>query len=119
MKRGALSSADWIIFNGKENVLTFNAPLTRVGDTVSITQAGSGSDGYLSSTDWNIFNNKQDALPPFTTGAVLFGDGTSIPAQDDASFYWNSLLNRLGLGTTTPLATLDIVGNIKITDGTQ
>lgn len=29
--------------------------------TISITQSGSGSNGYLSSTDWNTFNNKIDS----------------------------------------------------------
>lgn len=50
--------------------ISTTSPLSGGGDlstnrTLSITQAGSGSNGYLSSTDWNTFNNKQAAL---TTG---------------------------------------------------
>ena len=40
--------------------------------TLSISKAGSTSDGYLSSTDWNTFNNKQD---PFTFGTLSNGIG--------------------------------------------
>ena len=32
---GLLSATDWNTFNGKENLLTFSSPLTRVGNTVS------------------------------------------------------------------------------------
>jgi hypothetical protein len=56
---------------------------------ISITQAGTASNGYLSSTDWNTFNNKQTALtnpvtgtgtnnrvPKFTTTGSTIGDST-------------------------------------------
>jgi len=55
---GLLSSADWTTFNNKENVLTFNTPLTRAGNTITINQSSGTTDGYLSSTDWTTFNNK-------------------------------------------------------------
>ena len=35
---------------------------------ISITQAGTASNGFLSSTDWNTFNNKQGALTNPVTG---------------------------------------------------
>src|SRR4029078_9456016 len=41
-----------------ENILSFNSPLSRLGDTISITQSGVGANGYLSSTDFNTFKNK-------------------------------------------------------------
>ena len=37
---------------------TISAPLGYSAGTLSITQAGTASNGYLSSTDWNTFNNK-------------------------------------------------------------
>ena len=47
--------------------ISTTAPLAGGGDlsadrTFSITQSGTGSNGYLSSTDWNTFNSKQAAL---------------------------------------------------------
>jgi hypothetical protein len=59
LNRGALSSADWSTFNGKENVLTFSSPLVRTTNTISINAATTSANGYLSSTDWNTFNDKQ------------------------------------------------------------
>jgi hypothetical protein len=78
-KRGALSSTDWNIFNGKQNELGFtpppntrqintNSPLSGGGDltanrTLSIAQSSASTDGYLSSTDWNTFNSKASYTP--------------------------------------------------------
>jgi len=61
---GLLTSTDWNTFNGKENVLTFSSPLSRIANTVSIPQANATTNGYLSSTDWNTFNaGSVDILP--------------------------------------------------------
>lgn len=43
-------------------IATANSPLSISSNTLSITQAGTGTDGFLSSTDWNTFNGKQNAL---------------------------------------------------------
>ena len=81
--RGALSSADWTTFNGKESVLTFSSPLVRTTNTISIPVATTSVNGYLSSTDWTTFNGKQGALTLTTTGtsgaATLVGNTLNIP----------------------------------------
>jgi len=48
-------------------------------------------------------------LPSLTSGSVLFSDGTTI-AQDNANFFWDNTNNRLGIGTTSPQAELDLNG---------
>lgn len=48
-------------------------------------------------------------FPSLTAGSVLFSNGTTI-AQDNANFFWDDTNNRLGLGTTTPTALLDVNG---------
>jgi hypothetical protein len=52
-------------------------------NTISISQAGSASDGYLSSTDWLTFSSKQGAITLTTTGnsgaATLVGNTLNIP----------------------------------------
>jgi len=53
---------------------TFNAPLSLSGNTVSITQSNTSTNGYLSSTDWNTFNGKQAAGNYIT---ALTGDATA------------------------------------------
>jgi hypothetical protein len=105
--RGALSSADWTTFNNKESALTFNAPLSRTTNTISIPSATTSVSGYLTSTDWNTFNGKF-TLPSLTSGSVLFSDGSTI-AQDNTNFFWDNSNKRLGIGTTTPANTLDVV----------
>lgn len=44
-----------------------------------------------------------------TAGSVLFSDGTSI-SQDNSNFFWDDTNNRLGIGTSTPNAALQLVG---------
>ena len=61
--RGALTSANWSTFNGKESTLTFSSPLSRATNTISIPVATTSVSGYLSSTDWTTFNAKAEYAP--------------------------------------------------------
>jgi len=96
--RGALSFTDWTTFNGKQDALTFTAPLVNTSGTITITQSGAATDGYLSSTDWNAFNAKEPALTKgnltevtsavltITNGAnAVIGSGTSIQVAQSSS----------------------------------
>lgn len=47
-------------------------------------------------------------LPSLTSGSVLFSNGTTI-AQKNANFFWDNTNNRLGLGTTSPANSFDVV----------
>lgn len=64
------------------------APLSYNSSTgvFSISQAGSGSNGYLSSTDWNTFNGKQNQLNG--TGFVKVS-GTSV-SYDNSTYLTTS-----------------------------
>jgi hypothetical protein len=46
----------------------------------------------------------------FTAGQLLFGDGTN-PLGTSASLFWDTSTGRLGVGSTTPAATLSVTGN--------
>lgn len=78
------------------------APVTSVGATspiassggttpaISISQAGTSTDGYLSSTDWNTFNNKQPAgtyVTSVTGTSPITSSGGTTPAIALASGY--------------------------------
>jgi hypothetical protein len=72
---------------------------------------------YNSSTD--LWLNKslsaagiQPTLPSFTSGSVIFSNGTTL-AQDNANFFWDDTNNRLGIGTNTPTTELDVNGVIR------
>lgn len=72
--RGALSTADWSTFNGKESVLTFNAPLSRTSNTVSLTTPLTILQGGTGQTSANPAFN---ALSPTTTaGDLIVHNGT-------------------------------------------
>jgi hypothetical protein len=45
-----------------------------------------------------------------TTGSVAFVGAAGLMTQDNANFFWDDTNNRLGLGTITPSAKLDIHG---------
>ena len=107
--RGALSSADWSTFSGKQSALSISNLTDSGTDGITVTGGtgaviGSGTsiaqhvsdathNGYLSSADWATFNAKQSALSLSNltdsgtdgitvtggTGAVV-GSGTSTAA---------------------------------------
>ncbi|KKQ07253.1 hypothetical protein A2858_00030 [Candidatus Daviesbacteria bacterium RIFCSPHIGHO2_01_FULL_36_37] len=54
----------------------------------------------------------------FTTGSVLFSNGTSI-SQNNSNLFWNNANNRLGIGTNSPAATLDVSGNARVSSLTS
>jgi hypothetical protein len=53
-------------------------------------------------------------LTYLTPGSVIF-EGPSGLAQNNANFFWDNANHRLGLGTNTPAQTLDINGNVGLT----
>jgi hypothetical protein len=61
-----------------ENPLTFNAPLTRSVDSISITQSGTGANGYLSSTDFNTFNNKISSTSLSGASVISYNSSTGV-----------------------------------------
>jgi len=61
--------------------VTGTAPIASSGGNtpdISISQAGTSSDGYLSSADWNTFDGKFDT-PTGTSADYLDGTGTPTP----------------------------------------
>lgn len=54
------------------------------------------------------------------TGGILFTSGTTgLVEQKDAQLVWDNTNNRLGIGTGTPAASLDVAGTFKLgTTGT-
>ena len=73
---GKLSNVDWLTFDGKENVLTFSAPLSRSVNTVSIPVANASQPGYLDSADWTTFNAKVTSV---SATSPLFSSGGKTP----------------------------------------
>ena len=94
VNRGALSSADWSTFNGKQALLISGTNIKTINGT-----------SLLGSGDLSI-----SASPSGVAGSVQFSDGTNF-ASDAANFFWDDTNNRLGIGTNAPSASLQIQGD--------
>ncbi|MCA1807668.1 MAG: hypothetical protein LC687_07465, partial [Actinobacteria bacterium] len=55
-------------------------------------------------------NDVETLQTSLSAGSIVFSDGTNL-AEDNANFFWDDANNRLGIGTTTPSAILEIVGD--------
>ncbi len=93
------------------------------GGTNAITIGSAGSIAYSTGSAYafSAVGTSGQALisggtgaPTFfapTAGSILFAGTGGILQQDNASFFFDDTNNRLGLGTTSPLATLNILGS--------
>lgn len=82
-----------------------------VGTSPSYGQVGLTTDvlGILP-----ISNGGTNNSSAFTTGSVVFSDGTKL-TQNNAKLYWDNTNNRLGIGNVTPTVALDVTGAINLT----
>ena len=92
----------------------FNISSATSTHTFNLPTASATNRGALSSADWTTFNNKQNAITNPVTGtgtatSVAFWD-TSSSVSSSANLYWDNTNSRLGIGTTTPGARLQVNG---------
>jgi hypothetical protein len=81
--RGALSSANWSTFNGKQNQIT-------------LTTTGSGAATFIADT-LNI-PTASGGTPAGITGQIQFNNAGSFGA--DSGLFWDNTNKRLGVGAT-------------------
>lgn len=115
--RGALSSTDWIIFNEKENALTFSNGLTRNANVISVnttqnisalsnltsdglvkTYGGNGALSIATASDFPILNqNTTGYAANVITNANLTGPITSVgnATSVEANVITNSMLSQI------------------------
>lgn len=67
----------------------------------SITQAGTGANGYLSSTDFNTFNNKISSTSLSGTGGTTYNSTTGVISSFSYPFPSNATTTALTLGGLT------------------
>jgi hypothetical protein len=95
------------------NSLTAAGSVTQGSTTVSSltvegnTTLGDASTDLLTVNATSTFNAGV-TLSTFTQGSVLFAGPGGLISQDNTNFFWDDSTNRLGLGDSTPAATLTI-----------
>ncbi len=112
--------------DSSSNTVTLTADGVETIDGTS-TKVISVQNGFYivtsTGTDWKVFgSNDTDvavsiggAVNSGTTGSVLIVGSGPVLAQDNANFFWDDTNNRLGVGTTTPIAPLEVYGGIATT----
>jgi len=102
------------------------------GGAITITQSGTGANGYLSSTDFTTFNNKisssslsggsvisynsSTGVITTTPGTFAGSSGYTFPSDliaggANTDFFFSNALVGLGLGTSTPTRTLTVASS--------
>jgi hypothetical protein len=61
-----------------------------------------------------VANGGTGTSTAFTTGSVVFAGASGTYTQDNANFFWDDTNNRLGIGTTSPTARLDVNGSTTV-----
>jgi fibronectin-binding autotransporter adhesin len=91
-----------------ENPLTFAAPLSRIGNNISIPAAATNVDGYLSAADWNTFNTK---FATTSTDYWLTTKSTSNLAEGSNLYFTNARADAR-INATSTIGTLTSAPNL-------
>jgi hypothetical protein len=115
-----------LIYDGKGNatgvsISTLGLSLATPLGVVSGGTGGSSIPTWNQSTTGTAANitgiaavaNGGTGLPSLTAGYIPFGAGTSAFGSD-GGLWWDNANKRLGIGTTSPRATLDVAGSVAI-----
>jgi hypothetical protein len=100
-----------ITTTGSQNLtLAAGTGYVRIGDTAT-PGFGNGDDDLFVEGDIELDGSIYTAL---TAGSVVFSGTNGVLTQDNANFFFDDTNNRLGIGTTTPTAALDVAGAASV-----
>lgn len=99
---GYLSAADWNTFSGKQDALSFSAPLVNSTGTISIPVATGSVDGYLSSSSQTIGGVKNFSANIFAANLSGTNSGdVTIGTASGLSLTGSSQILNLALSTSS------------------
>lgn len=81
------------------------------GNHLTLLELGAWSAGTMPVSKGGTGNSS------FSSGSVMFSDGTNI-TQKNANLFWDNSNNRLGVGNNAPTATLDVSGSLAVSGST-
>nr|MBP6038419.1 hypothetical protein [Candidatus Saccharimonas sp.] len=111
---GVLSSTDWNTFNGKENVLMFNGPLSRSGNTISLAACATGEVYQYDGTTWTCVAQTVDTDTDTDNQTLSYNATTRELTIADG----NTVTFPLATGTTAGMAVCDgATGNVFCQNG--
>jgi hypothetical protein len=85
-------------------------------DFPTLNQNTTGTAAGLSST-LVVGSGGTGTATAFTAGSVVFAGASGTYSQNNAGFFWDNTNSRLGIGTTSPAAKLDVNGTIVARGG--
>ncbi len=77
------------------------------GNHITLLELGAWSAGTMPVSKGGTGNSS------YTSGSVIFSDGTNL-AQNNTNLFWDNSNGRLGIGTNTPTTKLDVTGNVNV-----
>jgi len=128
----SLSNGTGISVSGTYPSFTIASTITQYTDalaraSISLTTTGSSGAATYDNTT-GVLNIPQysgggggmaigGSITSATAGSVLFAGASGVLAQDNANFFWDDTNNRLGLGTASPTARLQVTGSTTASSG--
>lgn len=112
-----------IVWTATSSDASFIAPntLNNVLQALKITGVATSTINKLDVAVLNVSSGAtipaSISLTSYTTGSTLFVGPSGTIAQDNANFFWDDTNNRLGIGTVTPQAALEVLGDLRLTGG--
>jgi len=96
---------------------TWNA---KVPETRTLTINGTTQDLSANRT-FTIATGLTVGTTPITSGTVgrVLFEGTGNVLQESANLFWDNTNSRLGIGTASPLNTLDVAGTVRLLSGSS
>ncbi|MGS0526711.1 hypothetical protein ACU8V7_17660 [Zobellia nedashkovskayae] len=114
---GGITSTNLVVTNGANSTFE-DVTLTIANGAVTPLKIAAGANnqslvtdntGTVSWIDSNTFTHTG------TTGSVFFAGATGEPTEDNDQLFWDSVNNRLGIGTDTPTHKLQVSGQVRAT----
>ena len=119
---GFLSTTDWNTFNGKENVLSFNSPLSRSVDAISLNTVTVpfGGTGIVTTTAYGIITGGTTATGSFQNVGSLGTSGQVLTSSGAASLpTWTTIGGGGGLEVGVTAITSGTANRFLFEDGSN